>query len=298
MSVAAFYPYRSEAVRAEYFRHYDELAAAVWPVAAESRVVPTSWGETFVRAAGPEGAPVLLLLPGAAATSLMWAPNIARLSERLRTYAVDQVGEVGRSSCRRALASMDDLVAWLRELADGLAPGERVSVAGVSYGGALAAQFALQAPERVRKAVLLAPGATVYPISRWFMARLMASAVAPRWVLPGLVRWMFADMVRLQPRWVEETTEELRVVMRTLVPRKVPLPGVVPEAQWQTLRVPVLFLVGEHETIYPARKAAERMRRVAPAVRVEVVPGAGHDLTFAQTELVNERMVAFLTEPE
>lgn len=258
MSVAAYYPYRSEAVRAEYFRHYDELAAAVWPVAGESLVVPTTWGDTFVRAAGPAGGPALLLLSVAAATSLMWAPNIGRLSEGLRTYAVDQVGEIGRSTCRRAREWVDDLVAWLRELVDALALG-----------------------------------ATLCGISRWFMIRLMAAAVALRWALPGLVRWMFADMERTQPRWVEETLAELLRVMRTLVPRKVPLQVVVAEEQWRGLPVPVL--VGEHETIYPVRKVVERMRRVASGVRVEAVPGAGHDLTSARAELVNERTVEFLT---
>ena len=33
---------------------------------------------------------------------------------------------------------------------------------------------------------------------------------------------------------------------------------------------------------------------MAPAVTAEIVPGAGHDLTFSQADLVNRRMLEFL----
>ena len=77
-------------------------------------------------------------------------------------------------------------------------------------------------------------------------------------------------------------------------PRKTPIPPVVKDAGWSSLRVPTLFLVGEHETIYPAEKAVQRMRRVAPMMTSEVIPGAGHDLHVAQADLVCRRIVEFL----
>ena len=33
--------------------HYDALAAKEWPVVSEERMVPTSYGQTFVRITGP-----------------------------------------------------------------------------------------------------------------------------------------------------------------------------------------------------------------------------------------------------
>ena len=56
----------------------------------------------------------------------------------------------------------------------------------------------------------------------------------------------------------------------------------------------VLFLVGEHEVIYSAVRAVRRLRRVAPQVTAEIIPGAGHDLTFAQPALVNRKILDFV----
>jgi hypothetical protein len=56
MSLPAHFPYRSAAVRDTYLAHYDALAAKEWPVVSEERMVPTSYGQTFVRITGPADA--------------------------------------------------------------------------------------------------------------------------------------------------------------------------------------------------------------------------------------------------
>jgi pimeloyl-ACP methyl ester carboxylesterase len=252
---------------------------------------------TFVRVTGPPGAPPLVLLHGAATTSLMWAPNIETLSRHFRTFAVDQVGEIGRSTCIKPVRTQNDLLAWLKELLDALELGAGVNLAGLSFGGALTAQYALHFPERVHKAILLAPGATVLRLRTEFMVRLAFAVLARRRGLPSLVRWMFADMARKDPRWIDETLALLATNMRSLQRREVPIPPVLTDAEWAGLRVPILFLVGEHETIYSPEKAVRRLRRVAPLVRAEIIRGAGHDLTFAQPETVNRMVVEFLQAP-
>ena len=55
-----------------------------------------------------------------------------------------------------------------------------------------------------------------------------------------------------------------------------------------------MFLVGEKERIYSADKAAQRIRRVAPEIQVEMVPEAGHLFTATHPVEVNERLLAFL----
>jgi len=92
------------------------------------------------------------------------------------------------------------------------------------------------------------------------------------------------------------TVDWLVTVMRSLQPRGLPFPTVLTDADWGALRVPTLFLVGEHETIYAADKAVRRLKRVASQVRVEMIPGAGHDLTMVQAEMVNRIILDFLTQ--
>jgi pimeloyl-ACP methyl ester carboxylesterase len=296
MNTAEYYPYRTAAARELCFRHLDGRAARLWPILSEERMVPTSFGATFVRVSGPPGAPVLVLLHGAAGTSLMWAPNIQALSREYRTVAVDQIGEFGKSVCTRPVQSLQDLIAWLDELIGGLEARERVSLVGMSYGGALAAQYALQFPERLEKVVLVAPGATVLRPPAEFWVRLMALAIARRRGLRAFFRWVFADMARTDPQWIDSTIEELALNMRSVQRHKLPMPPVLTDAEWGSLRTPALFLAGEHDVIYSAEKAVRRLKRVAPQVTAEIIPGAGHDLTFVQTARVNERILQFLKE--
>jgi pimeloyl-ACP methyl ester carboxylesterase len=64
--------------------------------------------------------PPLVLLHGAGATSLMWAPNIGALSEQFQTFAAAQIGEFGKSICTNPVHSIADLLAWLDELFEAL----------------------------------------------------------------------------------------------------------------------------------------------------------------------------------
>ncbi len=296
MTTSAYFPYRSEAARDFCFAYFDSLAAKQWPIASEQRTVPTSDGETFVRISGPTGAPPLVLLPGAATTSLMWAPNVEALSAEYRTFAVDIMGDFGRSICAKPLPTMNGLLAWLNQFLEALDLRTGVNLVGISGGGALAAQYALHYPEKLNKIVLLAPGNTVLRLSTKFIISLIFSAIAPRWFLRPAVRWMFPDSVRKNPKWVETTLEGLFTNMRNLQTRKIPIPPVLTDAEWNTFSVPALFLVGEHEVIYSAQKAVARLKRVAPSVTAEIIPGAGHDLTFVQTAVVNQKILEFLKQ--
>jgi hypothetical protein len=56
-------------------------------------------------------------------------------------------------------------------------------------------------------------------------------------------------------------------------------------------------LVGENEKIYSAQKAVQRLNTVAPQIKAEIIPKAGHDLTFVQAEMVTRKVLEFLKQP-
>ena len=60
------------------------------------------------------------------------------------------------------------------------------------------------------------------------------------------------------------------------------------------MRMPVLFLVGENEKTFPPYKAIRRLNEVAPQIETEIIPQAGHDLNFAQADLVSQKVLEFL----
>ena len=81
---------------ARYYAAYDKVLA-LWDVPYECLRVATQFGTTHVIASGPRAAPPLILLHAIAISSTMWYPNIAELSRDFRTFAVDVMGDAGKS---------------------------------------------------------------------------------------------------------------------------------------------------------------------------------------------------------
>lgn len=96
------HPFKSNKARDKYLTYYDERAKN-WPIASTTKMVETSFGQTFVRISGPENKPPLVLLPGDSETSLAWIPQIEALSVDYRTYAIDHVFDYGRSIYSRPM---------------------------------------------------------------------------------------------------------------------------------------------------------------------------------------------------
>ncbi len=71
--------------------------------------------------------------------------------------------------------------------------------------------------------------------------------------------------------------------------------SVLSDTDWQNIKVPLMFVVGENEKIYSAEKAIKRLNSVNPKIRTEIIPNAGHDLTIVQSERFNKLVVDFLS---
>jgi pimeloyl-ACP methyl ester carboxylesterase len=96
------------------------------------------------------GSPLLLVM-GASYSSRMWYPAVPALSVRHRVLTFDNRG-TGQSGYTR-VASISDMAADARAVLDA-AGVDRAHVYGVSLGGVVAQQLALETPERVRSLVL------------------------------------------------------------------------------------------------------------------------------------------------
>ena len=299
MNAPDHYPFRSAAARARFLERYDRRAKS-WPVAFESAMIATAFGQTFVRVSGPAGAPPLVLLHGIGGSSLQWAANVAGLSSGHRVFAVDHISDHGRSVSARLPRSVDEMTTWLDELFDGLGLGDGIALVGLSYGGWLASQYAQRFPHRLRKLVLLAPVFTVLPLSLTWILRAVLCVIPLRWFTRSFMFWLLADLANAGEggrRAVEEWAEDSFVAMRSFVGRRAVNPTILTDEELRSLKVPTLFLVGENEKIYSAERALARLHRVAPDIVTGMIPGAGHDLTVVAAEKMNEKLGAFLATP-
>ena len=295
MEMPAYHPFRSAKAKAEYLADYD-MRAEWWPVASESRMAATSHGQTFVRISGPGDARPLVLLPGASGNSLMWMPNIRALSECYQTYAVDNIYDYGRSIYTRPIKSPADFVNWLDELFSALELGDNINLVGISYGGWLTSLYALRFPDRLNRIVLLAPGATVLPARLGFWVRAILGLLPHRYFAESFTSWLLGGKSETNQLVIEAIVNHLLLARRCFKRKRPVVATVLEDEDLRSIKVPTLFLIGENQRIYSAQKAVQRLNRVVPHVRTEIIPDAGHGLTFVQAEMVNRRILEFLKQ--
>jgi pimeloyl-ACP methyl ester carboxylesterase len=294
-----YHPFRSERARERYLAIYDEREKT-WPVPFETKTIETSFGSTYVRISGPENASALVLLHGGGGNSLQWIPNVADLSQRHRVYAIDNIYDHGRSIYTRAMESPEDFVSWLEEVFTNLDLVNEVNLVGLSYGGWITSQYALNYPERLEKIVLLAPAGTVLNISSDWLGQATLCFLPHRYFTKKFMFWMLEDFVNQNEenrKIVDEWSEEAYFAARSFKPKSLVPPHVLSNSELLHITVPVLFLVGEHEKIYSPEEAVDRLNLVAPKIQTEIIPNAGHDLTIVQADLVNEKILEFLESP-
>jgi pimeloyl-ACP methyl ester carboxylesterase len=298
IEMTAYHPFRSTTAKAQYLKLYD-MRAKKWPVDSETRLVDTSYGQTFVRMSGLIGAPPLVLLHGAGGNSLQWMTNIEALSKSYRVYAVDNIYDYGRSIYTQIIRNPDDFVNWLDELFNALELGNNIKLMGLSYGGWLTSQYALRFPDRLDKIVLLAPGGTVLPLRLEWIMRAVLCLVPHRYFTKSFIYWLLHDLAQKDEAsriMLEEEVDAAYMRIRCFKPIRLVNPTVLEDEELQRIKVPTLYLVGEHEKIYSARKAIQRLHKMAPHIKTEIIPNAGHDLTIVQAEMVNTKVLEFLKQ--
>jgi pimeloyl-ACP methyl ester carboxylesterase len=264
----------------------------LWPVPHEPIDVQTTYGLTHLNACGPSGGQPLVLLHAAGFSSTAWFANVAALSAGFRLYAVDVIGDAGRSVANRVMDKRSDYAGWLSEVLDGLGI-DRAHLLGHSYGGWLTINMALAHPERLHKIVLLAPAASLRPFS--LLAQL-GLRLAELHIRPPAKSTLQVSAYR--GAVLEETfVHHMEMVSRHCVPSTM-FPTVYTDKELGQVSAPTLLLIGDGERIYRPSSAIARAARLMPQLTAEIVPQAGHLLTMEQPEIVNARVLRFLVSDQ
>lgn len=269
-----------------YMSAYDAVISH-WPVPYETIELSTRCGITHIIASGPQNAPPLLLLPGNFDCSVSWFHIVKSLSAAHRVYALDTIGDVGKSKACQLPASREDYANWLVDVFDGLSISS-ADVMGISYGGFLAVNFALKFKERARRLVLLCPGLPLAPFTFQWMVRGMPMILRPT---ESTVKWFIRGAST--SKITDELTKVFILGMTGARSTKV-LQPVIQEHEWGELQIPILLLVGDHEIMYEPVKAIEQAKRKFPNIRTELIGDAGHFLLIDQPEQVKQKLLAFL----
>lgn len=244
---------------------------------------------------GPKGSPHLpLLFFNGIGANLELAIRLGDMFPEREIITFDVPG-VGQSEVTKWPYRPWMLARWTRELLDQFGI-EDVDVMGVSWGGAMAQQFAIQYRNRVGKLILCATtaGVTMIPGRP---ASLLKMADARRYTDPEFMRQNFATLYGDMADGAAGTHVD------NLMP---PDPkGYIYQmlcfAGWSSLpfirflRMPALVLMGEDDAIVPVANG-HILNFGLPNGRLEVMPDAGHLFIVTKMEETREIISNFLNE--
>ena len=239
---------------------------------------------------GGQGPPIVLL-HGQGGFKEMWGGVIPHLVGSRRVVAPDLPG-LGRSEVRTATLDASGMVAWLGELIAQTC-AEPPTLVGISLGGSLAAHYAIEQGDRIRRIVLVDSGSLgrfrpalgVMPALIRYMRRpspdtydrFIRQVVAD----PDAVRARMGDRwAALQAYHIDRTSHpSVRVANRQLL-RRIGMRR-IPADQLQRISVPVALIWGRNDRVMRFRLAEEASRRyVWPLYPID----GGHGAIFERPD--------------
>ena len=241
----------------------------------------------------------LLLIPGLGATCSLWDGVTSDLSESFSLILLDNRG-LGRSIPKRPAQTLGDLAVDVVELMDHLQL-ERAHVMGLSLGGVLAQQLAIDHPSRVDRLVLVSCSNRFGPYL-FEMAKLIAQAL--RHFPPQLFRRTI-ELLGTAPEYFDAHADEIDRKIATECELGIPRAAVgrqlrclgcrdLAEAQEYRITAPTLVVAGEQDMLIPACYGRQMARQI-PGSEFLLVRGCGHNPFTEKPELVVPRVVEFLT---
>jgi pimeloyl-ACP methyl ester carboxylesterase len=295
----------------------DGLARLTVPY--ESHYVDTRYGRTHMLLMGPPGAPPLIMVQGMAGSSILWHLQVADFSQHFRLYALDTVGQPGRSAPNPPSLFDDSYVDWLVDVLDGLKL-QKAHFIGVSLGAWAIMRLGILHPERLDRAILLSPMGLArgkMHVRRWIPNPTnrrkgsdddLTAELQERSFNPSDPNAPARKYDRQLARAMALATKHYRVDLsmgvkpdasrlgKMLMFSRVMLKfmSATPEAQLRRFRKPALLVLGEHEMLYDPQRAIQRAKATMPQLDTVVVPGAGHAAIYERPEYTNPLIVAYL----
>ena len=243
------------------------------------------------------GEPVLLIM-GLAYPSQMWHRTRPLLASRYRTVAFDNRG-IGRSDVPPGPYPIALMASDAAAVLDA-AGVESTHVFGISMGGMIAQEFALQYPKRVRSLILgctAAGGPTVVRAEPEAIQMLMTrEKMSPEQAAEVSVPFIY-DATTPRER-IDEDIAIRRPWFPTATGYAAQLQGILGWEAYSRLgqiAAPTLLIHGERDRLIPPGNAKLIAERI-PGAKLVMIPHASHLFLTDQTEVSHRAILQFLNE--
>lgn len=244
----------------------------------------------------PQGSPSVLLLHGLGATGASWILQIPVLVEAGYHVIAPDARCFGQSTYPGGGVRISDLAADTACLINHLGI-DPVHVVGISMGGTIALQLALDAPLLIRKLVLVntfarlrpkSPNLWFYYLLRFILLHMLGLAVQARAVAHRIFPRVDQDLYRqeLVRQIGQADPRGYRAVMRALALFNV-------YNRLGEIHIPTLVISGASDSTVPINLQLELGHGI-PSAKHILIPEAGHAVIIDQPELFNTHLLEFL----
>lgn len=252
------------------------------------------WHKTF-----GEGEPVVLLHGATGSPESYWALQIPVLSEHF-TVVVMQYPGYGAEQGEDVEFSIPNTATALASLLDELGL-ERVNLVGLSLGGAVSLQFALDHPARVRRMVLAdtLSGVRTQHFRRFLEHALIGAIEQGGPDLMYEVNLIFAFSERYlaeneaqleadKAAWRSIDVARYTAMLRSILDWSI-------DDRLHEIEVPALVLWGSEDIELP-RVYSQRIADALPHAILSVIEGSGHKSCAERPDQFNKAVLTFLRE--
>jgi len=272
---------------------------------------PATVTSGFVQRAGAEiyfertgSGPTIVFAHGLGGNHLSWWQQVPYFSSR---YTCVTFAHRGFSPSRITSGSVDpslfedDLLALVEHLA--LA---EVRLVAQSMGGWTCLSFTMRHPERVRALVMASTGGPVdlntldaadrKNIEGWSATRgRMQEELRKRSIHPAAGERMAQEQPALE--FLYREIDRLSNVDKEGLRAKLQAAKSLPASELKRLTIPVLFVTGDEDVVFPPA-AAVALANLVRGAKLESVPQAGHSVYFQRPEIFNRLVSNFLDAHE
>ena len=236
---------------------------------------------------GKPGAPTVVLVHGFAASLQAWEPWVGRLSGDYRLISLDLPGHGLTEAPKGYRASTAGNVALVEALTRKLG-AERFVLVGNSMGGAVAWNYALAHPDRLRGLVLVDaagwPGGRqgqdpplVFKLLGNPAGRAILKSFDPRPLAARGLKQAYLDPALVTPALVDRYADMARApghkdILLTMQNRG---PAPVTPQTFAAIRTPTLVMAGAQDKLIPADDA-RALAAAIPGAKLVIYPDGGH----------------------
>jgi pimeloyl-ACP methyl ester carboxylesterase len=245
------------------------------------------------------GDPVMLV-SGLGATHELWDCVANELSQSFSLVLHDNRG-IGRSVHKRTPQALADFAVDIVELMDHLQL-ERAHVIGLSLGGIIAQQLAVDHPSRVDRLVLVSCANRFGPYLRE-VARLLGQALRH---FPPEVYRRTMELMGTAPKFFDDHEGEIESKIKETVAQGISRRAigrqlrclahsdVIRDEKDYRIETPTLVIAGDRDMLIPACYA-RKMAEAIPGSEFLLVRECGHNPFVERPDVVVPRVVEFLT---